>query len=122
MLAALAVFSCAVLFVLFAAFWMFSQHRRRQLARRAGRDLVISRMSAVVLGAMLLGFQQFYQPQVRHLLAEEEREDALADDDNGGEPPGGRLFYEQLRHIRSGGEVDTLIVQVASGGETVPPT
>lgn len=42
MLAALGVFSCAVLFVLFAAFWMFSQHHRRQSARRAGRDLVIS--------------------------------------------------------------------------------
>lgn len=112
MLAALGVFSCAVLFVLFAAFWMFSQHRRRKLARRAGRDLVISRMSGVVLGAMLLGFQQFYQPQVRHLLAEEEREDALADDDEGDEPPGGRLFHEQLRQIRAGREVESLTVQI----------
>lgn len=69
-------------------------------------------MSGVVLGAMLLGFQQFYQPQVRHLLAEEEREDALADDDEGDEPPGGRLLHEQLRQIRAGREVESLTVQI----------
>lgn len=112
MLAALGVFSCAVLFVLFAAFWMFSQHRRRQAARRAGRDLAISRMSGVVIGAMLLSIQQFYQPEVRHLLVEEERESTLAEDDNGDEPSGGRLFHDQLRQIRAGCEVEALTVQI----------
>ncbi|HKR28279.1 MAG TPA: hypothetical protein VJS11_12525 [Acidobacteriaceae bacterium] len=112
MLAAISVVSCAGLFVLFAAFWMLSQHHRRKSARRSGRDLVISRMSGVALGAMLLSFQQFYQPEVRHLLAEEEREDALADDDEGAEPPGGRVFHEQLRQIRAGCDVEALTVQM----------
>jgi hypothetical protein len=70
-------------------------------------------MAGLVLGAMFLGFQAFYQPQVRHRIVEEQKEESI-DDDSGDEPPGGRAFHEVLRRIRAGEEVDALPVRTDS--------
>jgi len=111
----------ALLLVVGAGVSMIRQRRRRQRARRSARDLVISPMSGIVLGAMLLGFQQFYQPQVRNFIAEEAKQDIQDDDGSGDPPPGGWLLHHQLRQIRLGAEVDTLTVQVEPGGAASPP-
>jgi hypothetical protein len=86
--------------------------RRRRIAREHPHDLVISTRAGLALGAMFLGFQEIVQPQVRHVIAEQERED-LDEEDNGvEEPPGGRLFHQQLRRIRHGEEVEELTVRI----------
>jgi hypothetical protein len=86
--------------------------RRRRIAREHPRDLVISSRAGLALGAMFLGFQQIVQPEVRHVIAELEKED-MDDEGNGEEePPGGRHFHQQLRRIRRGEEVEELIVRL----------
>lgn len=101
-------------FVIHACLWMLRQKRRRRT-----RDLVISPLSGLTMGAVFLGFQAILNPDTQYVIAEQLKEHA-DEDESGAEPPGGRLFHEQLRQIRAGGEVETLIVQVAAGDDSVP--
>jgi hypothetical protein len=87
--------------------------RRRRIAREHPHDLVISTRAGLALGAMFLGFQQIVQPQVRHVIAEQEKEDMDEEGNGEEEPPGGRLFHQQLRKIRRGEEVDELTVKIS---------
>lgn len=100
--------ACALGFLLGGAWWMV---RRRRRPRKPKKDLVISPMAGVVMGAMLLGFQAILQPQARHLIAEEQEEQSV-DDKSGEEPLGGRLFHEQLRRIRHGDEIASVTVRL----------
>ncbi|MGC2636826.1 MAG: hypothetical protein WA294_06585 [Acidobacteriaceae bacterium] len=101
--------ACAIGFLLGGGWWMVRQRRRR--LRRPAKDLVISPMAGLAMGAMLLGVQAILQPQVRHVIAEEQEERSV-DDANGEEPPGGRLFHEQLRRIRHGDDVACVTVRL----------
>ena len=83
----------------------------RRKAQRTTRELLVSPMSGLVAGAMLLGFQSLVQPEVRHRIVVEQKEEALEDAD-GNPPPGGRLFHEQLRKIRRGEDIDGLTIQI----------
>lgn len=112
MVVAWIVNGCALLFVVWAFAWL-RRRRRVRKAEEESRELVISPMAGLVLGAMFLGFQAFYQPQIRHMIAEEQKEESL-EDESGGEPPGGRAFQEQLRRIRAGEDVGALTLQVDS--------
>ena len=57
---------------------------------------------------MFLGFQAIVQPEVRHRIVEEQKEEST----DGDEPPGGRLFHQQLRQIRDGEEPEELTVRI----------
>jgi hypothetical protein len=85
MIAAWIVNGCALLFVVWACRWLRRQRRRR----KESRELVISPMAGLALGAMFLGFQAIYQPQIRHMIVEEQKEESV-NDESGAEPPGGR--------------------------------
>jgi hypothetical protein len=76
-------------------------NKRRSRSLRNTRQLLISRMSGLVISTMLLGIQAILQPQVRYRIAEEQKEEASKDED-GKEPPGGKLFHRQLKKIREG--------------------
>lgn len=102
----------ALWFVVWAARSMARERRRRKL-RQKSRELVISPMAGLAFSAMALNFQAIYQPQIRHAIVEMQKEDSV-DDESGGEPPGGRLFHEQLRGIRNGEVVDELTVRVGN--------
>jgi hypothetical protein len=88
--------------------------RRRRIAREHPHDLVISTRAGLAIGAMFLGFQQIIQPEVRHVIAEQEKEDMDEEGNGEEEPPGGRLFHQQLRRIRRGEEVEELTVRLNS--------
>jgi hypothetical protein len=88
------------LLVISAAAFMLCHRRRDRKAREATRELVISPMSGLVMGAMLLSLHSIVQPQVRHMVAEEQKE--AFEDENGHEPPGGMLLHLQLRQIQKG--------------------
>jgi hypothetical protein len=104
----------ALWFVVWAALSIVRQRRRRKAQHKA-RELVISPMAGLAFGAMALNFQAIYQPQIRHAIVEMQKEED-GDDESGGEPPGGRLFHQQLRRIRAGDEVEELAVRVDSAG------
>jgi hypothetical protein len=96
--------------------------RRRRIRREHPHDLVISTRAGLALGAMFLGFQQIVQPEVRHMIAEQEKEDMDEDGNGEEEPPGGRLFHQQLRRIRHGEEVEELTVRISCDpGVTADP-
>lgn len=99
--------------VLIFLFWAcgYLVRQRRSKARRQIRELVVSPLAGVALGAMLLGFQAVVQPDVRHMIVEMQKENQV-DDENGDGPLGGRLFHEQLRRIRNGEEVEELTVRI----------
>jgi len=88
--------------------------RRRRIAREHPRDLVISTRAGLALGAMFLGFQQIVQPEMRHVIAEQEKEDMDEAGNDEEEPQGGRIFHQQLRRIRRGEEVDELTVRLSA--------
>ena len=98
------------LFVIWAAASMLRQSWGRK-ARRKTRELVVSPTSGLFIGAILLGFQAIVQPQVRHLIAEEQKEEDVRDE-SGHKPPGGMLFHLQLRQIRKGEDPGDLTVQI----------
>jgi hypothetical protein len=98
-------------FIVWAAAHMLLKQRR---GRKSRRELVISPMSGLAMGAMLLGLQAIVQPQARHAIIEEQKEEAF-DDEGGGEPPGGRAYYLQLQRIRRGEDVRDLTVKVDPG-------
>ena len=99
----------AVLIVV-AVIKTLSKRSRRRRAQRRTRELLVSPLSGLVLGAMFAGFQAIVQPESRHRIAEEQKEDSL-DDLASPEPPGGRFFHQQLRQIRQGREVEELVVR-----------
>ena len=111
-------FLSLVLFAIVVSLVSAATHmaRRRRMARRNPRGLVVSTRAGLALGAMFLGFQQIVQPQVRHMIAEQEKEDQDDDAKGEDEPPGGRLFHQQLRKIRHGEEIDGLAVSVETSG------
>jgi hypothetical protein len=86
--------------------------RRRRSAKRRTGELVISPLSGLAMGAMQLGLQAIVQPQAQHMIVEEQKEES---DASGMEPPGGRLFHEQLRRIRHGDEVEEVVVRLTNG-------
>ena len=108
MFLAILVNGCVFVSLIWAAVRMMRQRRE---SRRHPRDLIISTRAGLAMGAMMLGMQAIVQPQVRHAIVEQQKEDA-PDDDSGEPQPGGRLFHQQLRRIRSGEEVDALILRV----------
>jgi hypothetical protein len=99
---------CALLLG-WAAMYMLRRSRVRRKARQVTRELLVSPMSGLVMIGMLLGFQAIVQPQVRHRITEEQKEEAFEDE---GEPTGGMLFHLQLRQIRKGEEVGNLTVKL----------
>jgi hypothetical protein len=107
---------CVLLFVVWACVWLRRQRRRRR-AQQQSRELLISPMAGLAMGAMLLGFQAIVQPQVRHAIVEMQEEKSW-DDESGEEPPGGRAFHEALRGIRAGEEINALTVRTDSPGPT----
>jgi hypothetical protein len=92
--------------------------RRVRKAQRNTRELVISPLSGLVLGALLTGFQAILQPENRHRVVEEQRKES-PDNHSGNEPPGGRLFAQQLQQIRQGADVEELVVRLHSGTRTM---
>jgi hypothetical protein len=104
MVFAWAVNGCVVLFMVWA--WMHMRRQRRRARRKTG-ELVVSSLSGLAMGAMLLGLQEIVQPQARHMIVEEMKETSVDD-----EPLGGRVFHEQLRRIRRGEEVEEVTVRV----------
>jgi hypothetical protein len=96
-------------FVVSAALYMVRE-RRKKKARRRTRDLVVSPLAGLAMGAMFLGLQEIVQPQARHMIVEEMKEEATNDEN--GEPLGGRVFHEQMRRIRRGEEVEEVTVRV----------
>jgi hypothetical protein len=107
MVFAFVVNACVVLFVVGACLYMRRQRRR---AKRKTGELVVSSLSGLAMGAMLLGLQEIVQPQARHMIVEEMKETSV--DDESGEPIGGRVFHEQLRRIRHGEDVEEVTVRV----------
>jgi hypothetical protein len=95
-----------------------SIRRQHSKARRKTGELMVSSLSGLAMGAMLLGFQEIVQPQVQHMIVEEMKETSV--DDENGEPMGGRAFQEQLRRIRMGEEGEHLTVRMEpeSGSES----
>jgi hypothetical protein len=99
--------------VALVAVYALSTRRRDRRAQQRTRELVMSPLSGLVLGAMFGGFQAILQPENRHRIVEEQREESL-DDQSGHELPGGRLLVQQLQQIREGTEVEELIVRADS--------
>jgi hypothetical protein len=96
-------------FVVSAALYLVRE-RRKKKARLRMRDLVVSPLAGLAMGAMFLGLQEIVQPQARHMIVEEMKETSV--DDENGEPLGGRLFQEQLRRIRRGEDVEEVTVRM----------
>lgn len=108
-------FACTVnvlvaLFVISAVAYMLRYRCSGRRSRQAKRELRISHMSGLVMGAVLLGFQAIVQPQVRHMIVEEQREEDLESDPN--QLPGNALLRHHLRQIRKGEAIDHLTVRV----------
>lgn len=95
------------------ATYALSTRRQKQRAQRNPRELVISSMSGLALGAMFAGFQAILQPETRHRIVEEQREESFQDQ-SGIEPEGGWLLVQQLQQIRKGTEVEQLIVRAST--------
>ena len=106
---ALSVLVGTVMFVVHACVWMVRQRRRR----RCARELVVSPLSGLAMGAVLLGFQAILNPDTLYVITEEIKEHA-DEDESGAEPPGGWLFHRQLRQIRRGIEVQQIVVKIAA--------
>jgi len=111
---AILTFSGIVLSLVSAAAHMA---RRRRIRREHPRDLVVSTRAGLALGAMFLGFQQIVQPEVRHVIAEQEKEETEDQGNGEEEPTGGRLFHRQLRQIRRGEEVEELTIRLSAEPE-----
>jgi hypothetical protein len=102
-----------VLWCAVAAVRYMVRERRKRKERRASRDLVVSPLAGLAMGAMFLGLQEIVQPQARHMIVEELKEDRMGDGTE--EPLGGRLFYEQIWRIRMGEEVEEITVKMGKG-------
>jgi hypothetical protein len=93
-----------------AGVYVLGKRSRRRKAPGNNRGLTVSPLAGLVLGAMFSGFQAILQPESRHKVTEEQKEDDFGGD-GGLEPPGGRRFHQQLRNIRQGAEVEELVVR-----------
>ncbi|HTX42498.1 MAG TPA: hypothetical protein VL990_14150 [Acidobacteriaceae bacterium] len=102
--------NAGVLWFLVSACVFMARQRRRKIEQQKTRDLAISPLAGLAMGAMFLGFQEILQPQVRHMIVEELKEERA--DDGAKEPLGGRLFHEQMRRIRRGEDVEQVTVKV----------
>jgi hypothetical protein len=102
--------NAGVLWFVVSACISMVQQRRKKKERRGSRDLVVSPLAGLAMGGMFLGLQEIVQPQARHMIVEEMKEERV--DDDAAEPSGGRLFYEQMRRIRMGKEVEEVTVKV----------
>jgi hypothetical protein len=60
------------------------------------------------LGSAFQILQVFYRPTAAYVIEAQEKEDVVEDDDGEPEPPL-RHFHRQLRRIRQGEPVDTLV-------------
>lgn len=98
-----------VMFIVGAVAFLVRQRKKRK-ARRGKGELVVSSLSGLAIGAMFLGLQEIVQPQARHMIVEEMKEEATNDEN--GEPLGGREFHEQMRRIRAGEEVSEVTVKL----------
>jgi hypothetical protein len=102
-----------VLLTAFAAIRAVRTRHTRHKAERSSRELAVSPLSGLVLGAMLTGFQAILQPESRPPITEEQREEGL-DRQSDCEPPDGWLLAEQLRQVRRGNDVEKLTVRASS--------
>jgi hypothetical protein len=104
------IVNAGVLWFVVSACVSVARQRRKKKELRKSRDLVISPLAGLAMGAMFLGLQEIVQPQARHRIVEERKEERL--DDEAAEPLGGRAFHEQMRRMRRGEEVDEVTVKV----------
>ncbi|HEX3662697.1 MAG TPA: hypothetical protein VHU89_14775 [Acidobacteriaceae bacterium] len=109
LIVALFLNACALCFVVGAVCSML--HGRTTRATKKGGELAVSSMAGLTLGAMFLGLKAIVQPEARHAIVEIVEEKSL-EDGSGGEPPGGRVFHEELRRIRCGEAVEGVTVRV----------
>jgi hypothetical protein len=93
--------------VALTALYALRNRRRHSRAKQKPRELLISPLSGLVLGGLLNGFRAITNPQNRHRIVEEQKED----EQSGREPRGGHIFHQQLRQIRQGAEVERLTVR-----------
>jgi hypothetical protein len=71
----------------------------------------VPRGSIISTGTAMLHLQVFYQPSIVHVLEAEEDEDV--DEDDSGEPETPLAhFHRQLRRIRRGEGVETLVLRL----------
>jgi hypothetical protein len=99
----LAIVAIFVHYQLKRAIW---KRNRRQGKRTAG-----FLPSAAAMGMMFLFMQVFYRPSVENVLQERQKEDVEEDDDGDPETPAKQL-NRQLRKIRRGEEIDTLVLRL----------
>ncbi len=85
----------------------FRRHKWRGTAAQNKRELVVSRMAGLTMGAMLLGLQAVVSPESRPAIVERQREDETEN-----ELPGGSVLRRQLRQIRKGEDIDALTVRL----------
>jgi hypothetical protein len=102
-----------VLLTGFAAIRAVSTRHTRHKAERSSRELSVSPLSGLVLGAMLTGFQAILQPESRPPITEEQKEEGF-DRQGDCEPIGGWLLAEQLDRVRRGNGVEKLTVRASS--------
>ena len=100
---------CLALLVIFAAALLLRYCRGRRV-RKAKRELRVSRLSGIALGAVLLGLQAIVQPESRHNITEQQKEQDT-EDGNDVEVRGDAVLRQQLRGIRDGQDESRLRVQ-----------
>ena len=101
-----------VLLTAFAAIRMARARSRRHKPQPGSRELAVSPLSGLVLGALLTGFQAVLQPESRPPITEEQKEEGF-DTQSDCVPPGSRQFAEQLRQVRRGNSIESLTVQAS---------
>lgn len=103
------VFSLSGFFILCLALgvFYFRRHKRRGMPARNKRELAVSRMSGLAMGAMLLGLQAVVSPESRPAIVEHQREDETEN-----KLRGGSVLRRQLRQIRKGEDSDALTVRL----------
>jgi hypothetical protein len=99
---------------LFIAAILFDYHRRRfswKRANRNGRKPTRFRPSSSSLGNAFQILQVFYRPTTAYVIEAKLEEDADEDDEGDPETPA-RLLHRQLRRIRRGEPIDTLVLRL----------
>jgi len=87
------------------------RHAARMRRGQNGENVPAPRGSIISVGNALLRLQVFYQPSIVHVLEAEEDEDV--DEDDSGEPETPLAhFHRQLRRIRRGEAVETLVLRL----------
>ncbi len=88
----------------------FHYHLRRAAWKRALRhgEKPAGFCPTASLGSTFQILQAFYRPGIAHVIEAQEKEDVIEDDDGEPETPL-KHFHRQLRRIRQGEPVDTLV-------------